>query len=62
MYYFSTLIDMKKSYDSPKFRIRYVKVSDVIVTSDPQLTDDPSDDGKQLIKPSGRSSDWENYD
>ena len=53
---------MKKSYDSPRFRIRFVKVSDVIVTSDPQLTDDPSDDGKQLAKPTGRSTDWESYE
>jgi hypothetical protein len=53
---------MKKSYDSPIFRVRFVKVSDVIVTSDPQLTDDPSDDGKQLAKPTGRSNDWESYE
>jgi hypothetical protein len=53
---------MKKSYDSPTFRVRFVKVSDMIVTSDPQLTDDPSDDGKQLIKPSRPSSDWESYE
>lgn len=52
---------MKKSYDSPRFRIRFVKESDVIVTSGPQITDDPSDEGKQLIKPSGRTSDWESY-
>lgn len=53
---------MKKSYDSPRFRIRFVEGSDVIVTSDPQLTDDPSDDGKQLAKPTGRSNDWESYE
>lgn len=53
---------MKKSYNTPRLRIRYVKESDVIVSSDPQLTDDPSDDGKQLIKPSSPSSDWESYE
>ena len=59
---FITLINMKKSYNTPRLRIRYVKESDVIVTSDPQLTDDPSDDGKQLAKPTGRSNDWESYE
>lgn len=53
---------MKKNYNIPLFRIRFVKTSDVIVTSDPQLTDDPSDDGKQLAKPMGRSADWESYE
>ena len=52
---------MKKTYNIPVFRIRFVKTSDVIVTSDPQITDDPSDEGQQLIKRREGSSDWDNY-
>lgn len=52
---------MKKYYNSPNLRIQFVKTSDVIVTSDPQLSDDPSDGGKQQINRPNGSSDWENY-
>lgn len=52
---------MKKTYNIPVVRIRFVKTSDVIVTSDPQITDDPSDEGQQLTKRREGSSDWDNY-
>ena len=54
---------MKKYYKSPDIRIRIAnRMCEVIVTSDPQLSDDPSDGGKQQIKRPNGSSDWENYE
>ena len=53
---------MKKYYNSPNLRIQFVKTSDVIVTSDPQLSDDPSDGGKQQINRHSGTSDWDNYE
>lgn len=52
---------MKKNYFTPRFNVRQVKVDDIIVTSDPQISDDPSDDGQQLVKRRERTSDWDNY-
>ena len=51
---------MKKQYITPTWRLHRVTSSDIIVTSDPQLTDDPSDGGGQLAKP--RDSDWMGYE
>jgi hypothetical protein len=51
---------MKKQYTAPIWRQHRVYPSDIIVTSDPQLTDDPSDGGGQLAKP--RDSDWTGYE
>ena len=51
---------MKKTYNTPRFIVRQVRAADIIVTSDPQLTDDPSDDGQQLSKPRAGSS-WDEY-
>ena len=53
-------ITMKKQYTTPYWRQHRVKPSDIIFTSDPQLTDDPSDGGGQLAKP--RGSDWMGYE
>ncbi len=51
---------MKKQYITPTWRLHRVATSDIIITSDPQLTDDPSDGGGQLAKP--RDSDWTGYE
>ena len=51
---------MKKQYIPPTCRQHRVSPSNVIVTSDPQLSDDPSDGGGQLAKP--RDSDWTGYE
>ena len=51
---------MKKQYITPTWRQHRVSPSDIIVTSDPQLTDDPSDGGGQLAKP--RDTDWKGYE
>ena len=51
---------MKKQYITPNWRLHRVKPTDIIITSDPQLTDDPSDGGGQLAKP--RGSDWKDYE
>lgn len=53
---------MKKKYINPLFNVRQVKVADIITTSDPQISDDPSDGGQQLGKHRGGNSDWEGYD
>lgn len=50
---------MKKQYIAPYWHLHRVNSSDIIITSDPQLTDDPSDGGGQLAKP--RGSDWKDY-
>lgn len=52
--------DMKKIYTTPRLNVRQVKVDDIIITSDPQISDDPSDEGQQLTKRRD-SSDWDNY-
>ena len=51
---------MKKQYITPTWRRHHVTTSDIIITSDPQLSDDPSDGGGQLAKP--RDSDWMGYE
>ena len=51
---------MKKQYITPTWRQHRVSPSDIIVTSDPQLSDDPSDGGGQLAKP--RDTDWKGYE
>ena len=51
---------MKKEYETPSLRLNRVNSSDIIITSDPQLTDDPSDGGNQLAKP--RDSDWNDFE
>ncbi len=51
---------MKKFYNSPRFLVRKVKMSDVIITSDPQATDEPSDGGAQLIQ-RREGSGWDEY-
>ncbi len=51
---------MKKQYITPTWRLHCVATSDIIITSDPQLSDDPSDGGGQLAKP--RDSDWTGYE
>jgi hypothetical protein len=51
---------MKKQYITPTWRLHHVTTSDIIITSDPQLSDDPSDGGGQLAKP--RDSDWMGYE
>ncbi len=51
---------MKKQYNTPYVNLHHVRTSDVIITSDPQLSDDPSDGGSQQIKP--RNSDWDEYE
>ena len=53
---------MKKNYISPRFNVRQVMVTNIILTSDPQISDDPSDDGQQLIKRREGTSDWDNYE
>ena len=53
--------DMKKIYTTPRLNVRQVKVDDIIITSDPQITDDPSDEGQQLTKRREGSSDRDNY-
>jgi hypothetical protein len=50
---------MKKQYNTPYVNLHHVRTSDVIITSDPQLSDDPSDGGSQQIK---RNSDWDEYE
>ena len=52
---------MKKIYATPRLNVRQVKVDDIIITSDPQISDDPSDEGQQLTKRREGSSDWDNY-
>lgn len=53
---------MKKKYNIPRFNVRQVKVADIIITSDPQISDDPSDGGQQLIRRREGTSDWEGYE
>lgn len=50
---------MKKKYDTPIWRLHCVKSSDIIITSDPQVSDDPSDGGQMYSR--RRDSDWENF-
>ncbi len=51
---------MKKQYITPTWRLHCVATSDIIITSDPQLSDDPSDGGGPLAKP--RDSAWTGYE
>ncbi len=49
----------KKQYYTPALHLRPVHPSDVIITSDPQVSDDPTDGGSQQAPRSG--SDWSEY-
>ena len=53
---------MKKKYIFPRLNVRQVLFADIIITSDPQISDDPSDDGQQLIKRREGTSDWDNFE
>ena len=52
---------MKKKYNIPFVHMHSVRISDVIITSDPQITDDPTDGGSQLSKKRNDYSSWDNY-
>ncbi len=52
---------MKKIYNTPRLQFRQVKMTDIIITSDPQVTDDPSDGGTQLINDRSTGTDWDEY-
>ena len=52
---------MKKIYKEPRLTVRFVKSTSVIDTSDPQISEDPTDGGQQLIK-RRNGSDWDGYE
>ncbi len=53
---------MKKKYYSPSLNVRFVNHTEVVITSDPQISDDPTDGGAQLIPRRDKGSDWDNYE
>ena len=52
---------MKKQYITPTWRLHHVTTSDIIITSDPQLSDDPSDGGGQLASKYLHFSNYHHY-